>query len=295
MLSLPVVCAALLATVHPATPHPATPRHEADLDSLIASERAFSQHSVDHGMRDAFLAYLAENAIIMRPLPMKGRPVWEARQPSPATLVWEPSYAEVSGGGDLGVTSGPWEFRPPAGPDTTVLHGHFISVWRKQEGGRWKVEVDLGGSHEKPSRGGVGSGEIRRGPIHADPPAKDRSKQAVHDIAAAEKRFSGAARRAGLTAVMAGWTTEDLRFHREGHLPWEGRDASRSAVTADSTAVFWTPMGSGAASSGDLGYTYGIRIHQHGAAPDSSVYLNVWRRERDGKWRVSLMVDNPLK
>ena len=33
-LALPVLCTALLVTVHPATP-----RHEADLDSLIASEQ----------------------------------------------------------------------------------------------------------------------------------------------------------------------------------------------------------------------------------------------------------------
>jgi len=289
-LTLPVVCTALLVTVHPATP-----RHEADLDSLIASEHAFSQRSVDHGMRDAFLAFLAENAIIFRPMPVMGRPVWQARQPSPATLIWEPSYAEVSGGGDLGVTSGPWELRPPAGPDQTVLHGHFISVWRKQDDDRWKVEVDLGGSHDKPLTGGVGSGEIKRGPIHADPPARDRSKQAVRDIVSAEGRFSGAARRAGLAAVMAGWTTEDLRFNREGHAPAEGRDASRGAVAADSTGVAWNPLGSGASRSGDLGYTYGVRLRHLGATPDSSVYLNVWRRERDGKWRVSLMVDNPLK
>ena len=73
-LSLPVFCAALLATVPTVTPH-----HEADLDSLIASERAFSRHSVDHGTREAFLAYLAEDGIIFRPLPVNGRRVWEAR------------------------------------------------------------------------------------------------------------------------------------------------------------------------------------------------------------------------
>jgi ketosteroid isomerase-like protein len=286
---------ALWLTLLAAPASPATPRHEADLDSLIASERAFSQYSVDHGMRDAFLAYLASESIIMHPLPAKARPIWEARQPSPVTLIWEPCYAEVSGGGDLGVTTGPWELRPPAGQGDLVLHGHFISVWRKQQDGTWKVEVDLGGSHDKPAQGGVGSGELKRGPIHADPPAQDRSKQALKDIDAAERRFSDAAHKAGLAAVLSGWATEDVRLNREGHSPAEGRPASRAALAADSTGVSWTPQGRGAARSGDLGYTYGIRLRNLGAKPDSSVYLNVWRRERDGKWRVSLMVDNPLE
>jgi ketosteroid isomerase-like protein len=295
---MPMVCVLLLSTPHLGTPHPATPRHEADLDSLISAERAFSLLSVDRGMKEAFLSNLAENSVLFRPLPMSGQELWKKLASPPATLIWEPAYAEVSGAGDLGVSTGPWEMRPPPSlhGSTLPLHGHFISIWRKQPDGTWKVELDLGVSHVKPERGGVGSGEIVRGPIHADPPATDRTKQALADIASAERRFSEAARRSGLAAALPRWTTSDLRFNREGHVPSYGSSARREMVKADSGAVSWSPQNSGASRSGDLGYTYGIRQRRRGkAAPDSSVYVNVWRRDRDGRWRVSLMVDNPLR
>lgn len=290
LASMPLVCALLLAT-----PHPATPRHEADLDSLIDAERAFSLRSVDRGMKEAFLTNLAENAVLFRPLPTNGVELWTKREAPRATLVWEPAFAEVSGAGDLGVTTGPWELRSPPDLLQPPVHGHFISVWRRQPSGVWKVELDLGVSHDKPEIGGVGSGKIVRGPIHGDPPADDRMSRALADIAAAESSFSERARRSGLAAALPRWTTADLRFNRDGHVPVMGANARRVMVKADSGAVSWTPQGSGAARSADLGYTYGIRQRRRGAAaPDSSVYLNVWRRDRDGKWRVSLMVDNPL-
>lgn len=293
LFSNTVLCTAFLL----ATPHPATPRHEADLDSLIAAERAFSLLSVDRGMKEAFLSNLAGNSILFRPLPTNGQEMWEKLASPPATLLWEPAYAEVSGAGDLGVSTGPWEMRPPAEHGQEApRHGHFISIWRRQESGAWKVELDLGVSHAKPERGGVGSGKIVRGPIHGDPPATDQTEQALAAIAAAERSFSDRARRSGLASALPRWTTADLRLNREGRFPSYGASARREMVKADSGAVSWTPKGSGAARSGDLGYTYGIRHRRRGeAAADSSVYVNVWRRDRDGKWRVSLMVDNPLR
>ena len=105
------------------------------LDALVAAERAFSAMSVEHNMRDAFLEYMTEDAILFRPLPVNGRSVWKDRPGSKATLIWEPSHAELAAAGDLGWTTGPWEVRPPpdstgapSAPDT-YAHGHFTTVW----------------------------------------------------------------------------------------------------------------------------------------------------------------------
>ncbi|PYM05340.1 MAG: hypothetical protein DMD82_11400, partial [Candidatus Rokuibacteriota bacterium] len=66
---------ALCSAVAPAGAAPATD----PLDSLVASERAFAAMSVQKGMRDAFLEFLADDAIIFRPLPVIGKPIWQAR------------------------------------------------------------------------------------------------------------------------------------------------------------------------------------------------------------------------
>jgi ketosteroid isomerase-like protein len=111
------------------------------LRSLVETERAFSARSVKDGMRDAFLAYLADSGVLFRPFPVNGKRLWTARGRSKATLIWEPSSAAVSWAGDLGYTTGPWEFRPEIGGADSASHSHFISVWRRQADQTWRLIV----------------------------------------------------------------------------------------------------------------------------------------------------------
>ena len=73
------------------------------LQSLVDAERGFSRMSVEQGMKDAFLGNLADDGVVFQPLPVNGRRVWEARAKSPATLIWEPAFAEVSAAGQRAV------------------------------------------------------------------------------------------------------------------------------------------------------------------------------------------------
>jgi ketosteroid isomerase-like protein len=61
------------------------------------------------------------------------------------TLRWQPDVAEVFPSGDLGYTTGHWEFK---GKDKEgkprVGHGHYLTVWRKGQDGKWRMAVDIG-------------------------------------------------------------------------------------------------------------------------------------------------------
>jgi ketosteroid isomerase-like protein len=263
--------------------------------SLVNAERSFASMSVERGMRDAFLAHMAEDGIVFQPLPMNARQAWEPRPKPSATLVWEPSFAEVAAAGDLGYTTGPWELRFPPEANRPAAHGHFHSVWRREADGSWKVAVDIGGAHEQ-QEPGVGSGAFTPGPVHAQAPRGDRGAAALREILAAERRFSREAGRQGLAAAFAAVAAKDVRFGREGQVPALGLAAAQAALAGDTRPVRWTPQGSGASRSGDLGYTYGVRerVGDGAAAPDTTVYLDVWRRE-GSSWRLALMVDNPVE
>jgi ketosteroid isomerase-like protein len=136
------------------------------LDTLVATERAFAARSVEKGMNEAFLAYLADDGILFRPGPVNGRSLWLGRPRSRATLDWAPSFAEISGLGDLGFTAGPWTLRPAG--DGERSHGHFVTVWKRDPEGPWRVAVDMGISHER-ARAGLRDVELRAGPTHAMP------------------------------------------------------------------------------------------------------------------------------
>jgi ketosteroid isomerase-like protein len=263
---------------------------------LVAAERAFSATSVEKGMRDAFLTFLADDGVIFRPLPVNGKKIWEARQPVPATLIWEPSYAEVSAAGDLGYTTGPWEYRPPADkPEAQTAYGHFISVWRKQADGAWRVAVDIGGQHEKPERG-VGSGDLTLHPAPSAQGARPRGKSP--DLAELDRRLSQAMSARGAAAGFAALAAADVRLNRDGSMPRLGVESTRAALDTIARAPRFSTRGSGLSASLDLGYTYGMSLwsRRGGAAAhaDSGVYLHVWRRGADQRWKLALAVENPL-
>ncbi len=61
------------------------------------------------------------------------------------SLTWEPAKAEVFPSGKLGHTVGTYvaKFKNKEGK-TMESHGHYITIWRKQEDGSWKIISDMG-------------------------------------------------------------------------------------------------------------------------------------------------------
>ncbi len=115
---------------------------------LMEADRAFAA-DVAAGGADAWAAWFAEDGAMMQEGAgeIRGRTaIREAvaylDQPG-VTLTWEPSRAEIAASGDLGWTTGTWESRtevdaPPAS------RGRYVSIWRRQPDGSWKVVMDLG-------------------------------------------------------------------------------------------------------------------------------------------------------
>ena len=60
-------------------------------------------------------------------------------------LTWTPVDAGISISGDLGWTSGTYEFRSKdKDGKVKVEHGKYTSIWKKQPDGNWKVVLDMG-------------------------------------------------------------------------------------------------------------------------------------------------------
>ena len=65
------------------------------------------------------------------------------------SLVWEPDYADIAQSGELGWTTGTFVSEGPA-PDGGVARtqGRYVSIWRRQPDGSWRVVMDLGNPTE---------------------------------------------------------------------------------------------------------------------------------------------------
>ena len=271
---------------------PATPAHAGNpaQTSLVAAERAFAALSVKQGIRESFLAYLAPDAVVFRPTATNGPRAMRAHEASKTPILnWEPAYAEVSAAGDLGVTTGPWEMRattlaPPA------AFGHFVTVWKRTPGGKWRVAVDLGTQHPRVDPA-VGNGKLELDPTGARAPAG-----ATADLRALDRDLARAMRSQGIAGAYASRAADDVRYNRDDLPPLVGSAAVGAHLKLVPGYIEYRPEGRRVAASGDLGCTYGRaeEFASPGTAPDSSVFLHVWRRNADGVWKLSLEVLNPL-
>jgi ketosteroid isomerase-like protein len=104
--------------------------------------------SVENGMHEAFLHYIAEDGIVLRDnsFPVKGREsllsVFSERPDTTFILSWEPLFAKISESGDLGYTYGVYINTDKL--TTEITRGTYITVWNKQQDGSWKFVLDTG-------------------------------------------------------------------------------------------------------------------------------------------------------
>jgi hypothetical protein len=106
-----------------------------DLAALVETEREFSRTSVGKGIKQSFLEFMSDGAILFRPHPVNGKE-WMQSQPAPtAQLSWYPVFADISAAGDLGYTTGPFELRRSAS-EQPIRYGNFMTIWRKEPDGK---------------------------------------------------------------------------------------------------------------------------------------------------------------
>lgn len=258
------------------------------LEGVVDAENAFARMALDKNIRESFLTYMAEDGVLFRPAATNARawiranPEWGLKE----LLTWYPSVAGVSSAGDLGYTTGPWEFRPERKLETApVAWGHFVSVWRLQPDGTWRNEVDLGASNPQPPSA-IPPVDASRG---AAPPAKHGAVDLVAAKAAVEARDAELAASGGKGYER--YVEDGGRVHRENAHPAIGRAAAVAAKAADG-AVVYTPGGSGVAKSGDLGYVYGTYER---SGPEKGNFLRIWRKGADATWRIVIDVQYPTE
>lgn len=81
-------------------------------------------------------SYFGPEGIRQVVLPMFADPEFE--------LTWDPTFASVGPSGDLGYTIGTYELTSSSAVGPVTSAGSYLTVWRRQANGDWKVEADIG-------------------------------------------------------------------------------------------------------------------------------------------------------
>jgi ketosteroid isomerase-like protein len=124
-------------------------RGRADPGELISADSLFAAMSVAQGAKPAFVAFAAEDAIVLGAGPQmnQGRQAIGAAFdgfPSGAVLAWWPRGAIIAESGDLGCTIG------EATIESLHQYTKYLTIWKRQRDGSWKFVADGGNARPAP-------------------------------------------------------------------------------------------------------------------------------------------------
>jgi len=152
---LALVAATLVALAASAGSRPSAAPSKATAETLKQLEGVFMQAAAEKGSA-GYMSYYSDDAV---ELPNGADAIVGKTNIAAGMgflddknnrLTWAPIGADISVSGDLGYTYGTFEFRSKdKDGKQTVDRGKYMTVWKRQADGSWKVAVDMGNSGKK--------------------------------------------------------------------------------------------------------------------------------------------------
>jgi ketosteroid isomerase-like protein len=257
---------------------------------LADTERAFARTSVEHGPSLAFYEFFAEEGITLQPQPQRPR----AEKPTEKdtfAMDWKPLFSDVSQAGDLGISSGPWELTPDGAKEPQVF-GYFVSIWRRQPNGQYRVIHDLGTRTDpfdaaqrllawKPAAASA---------YRAKQPVDVRLETIV--LNQLDARFAASLADGNIAEIYAQYLADDARVYRVRSYPRTTQPEIDAYLRqAGQDKVKLTPIQASMAASADLAYAWGeLAVTPKEGPARTGYYTHVWKRNASGEWKLSIDV-----
>ncbi|MGZ5002200.1 MAG: YybH family protein [Chthoniobacterales bacterium] len=255
--------------------------------AIRENEKKFYEMGLEQGTRAAFLFYLADDGIVFRPGPVNGKEVWSKRPEGGISLKWTPKFIWVSRSADLGYSSGPAEWRKAKEDPKPFGYGQFITIWKKQKDGEWRVALDVGSEV-------LGAPNESAEEPAVEPYPVDNADIATLDPGAAQKRLReaenkfAAAAKADSTIALNEASLPSVRVHREGVFPALGRIPAQLMLSVQRGHLTMERMGGAMSDGCDLAYSYGKYSLGESQKTEHGHYLQIWRTDDDGSWKIAL-------
>jgi ketosteroid isomerase-like protein len=121
------------------------------------------------------------------------------------------------------------------------------------------------------------------------PPLAGAQSVTLQELADTERAFAAAARADGWRRAFLAYFAPDATTFAPDPLPVLPRLRSQPNTPASEEELIWEPRVGDVAASGDLGWLSGPSIsidHRSGNPAEHGNYFSIWKRQRDGAWRV---------
>jgi len=252
---------------------------------LARAENEFARSAAEIGIKRAFLGHFGDSAIIFIPHAANAKQVFASEPENGDRLVWHPSFVEASSSADFGYTTGPSEYMPSGAGEGKARSAHFLSVWKKDGDGEWKVILDVGSRCPSVNMEGE-SLQVSKREIEEEMPATTPANR-VELLLKADSLYSRAIDVEGSSEALTRFGSERVIVYRQGRYP--ARDRKNGVLQlAPEKFDGHTRNAFGVAASADLGFTHGLATT---GGADTSTYVRIWRWENE--WRVAVDLVNP--
>jgi ketosteroid isomerase-like protein len=250
-----------------------------ELQKLVDTEKAFAAAGWEKGTPASFLEYMTDDALAFTPDVTNAKTFWSARKDSGGRIKWAPNYADISANGQMGYTTGNWEFFQKGDADKPTGYGQFVTVWTRQKDGNYKWALDIGIDHEKPA---AYSTEWTTTALKTRDPNPDNSSAAETATG-----FQEILTKQGAAKAYKAYAAEDIRLYRDKKMPFIGKKAAMKQIENESKIVL--DKKSSFLGSADLAYNVSrySRVDKSGKTIESGNYVQIWKLI-GGKWRIVL-------
>lgn len=251
---------------------------QSEAQKIYETEKAFERASAEKGINQAFIEFTAPDGVCFPTgSPANCRESWKSLPASPAFLVWNPTFIDVSSNGLFAFSTGNFVYRAKGKDDANANYGEYLTVWQRQPDNLYKAVIDIGISHEKPEKTET---EWKS----ANNSANSQTEQSGYagDTASA---FFETLTKQGIQKAYKHYAAEDIHVLREGKMPFASKTAWLAELKKDKSIVTIKKRTSffGAA---DFAYTTnGYSRVKSDKTTENGSFVQIWKL-KNGKWQI---------
>ena len=271
----------------------ATMSAQSPLESMVKAEKAFAKMATDESTKRAFVHYLSDSSIVFQPGPVAGKPHWEGAGDERDWLTWEPEFADISQAGDMGYTTGPFEYRSDRKDEKPAGTGHFLSIWKNDPAQGWKVMLDIGIGHAPAPKKPFGTSRQKvkpDNPVSIIAPATfENGPDYSGEILEVDRKFSEKQATDAPSAYQF-HLSEEARIFRPTAAPYDTPEAIAEYLKNTDKKYTFEPIRAIASASGDLAYVYGggmVSIPEGDTTRTLNInYVRIWKKDGNRDWKI---------
>lgn len=258
--------------------------------SLVSAENYFAALAKEQGIRNGFLKVSDIHTIVFRPDPVKAIEFYKAKQQDPGELNWTPVQAKISKSGDWGFTTGPYLYTSAA--DNSSYYGEYLSVWKANRTGVWKLAITLASPHpkseSKPELSFINPTDFKF--FRQISPARLKQRE---DLILTTDRLLSTTLKKDISLGYDIFLSDESRLLFPGYEPVLGKQNIADFYSHQDFKIETEPLTADRSIGSDLAYTYGkARITKDGQTTEYN-YIRIWESQEEFKWNVIVEIFSP--